>query len=61
MNVFEYFKSNKKLNDELKRKESQIELMREHIMEQRTQIIELKRKLKITEQLWDIASQRKTY
>jgi predicted RNase H-like nuclease (RuvC/YqgF family) len=61
MNVFEYFKSKKKLNDELKRKESQIELMREYIMEQKTQIIELKRKLKITEQLWDIASQKKTY
>lgn len=61
MNFFKYFKNQKKYIDELDRKETQIKMMQSHIMEQRNEILQLKRKLKISEQMWDIANQTKKY
>lgn len=63
-----YFKSKEKLLDtlqskeeKLESKEDQITKMHELIMEQRRENHNLKRQLKIAEQMWDISNNQKTY
>lgn len=59
--IKEYFKSREEWKAELERKNNQVELMQEHIMEQREEIHKLKRELRISKQMWDISNNQKTY
>jgi predicted RNase H-like nuclease (RuvC/YqgF family) len=56
-----YFKDKKELDAEINRLTHQTGLMHEHIMKQSDEISQLKRKLQVAEQMWDVANQSKRY
>lgn len=56
-----YFKNKKELDAEVNRLKHQTGLMHTHIMNQTDEISQLKRKLQIVEQMWDISNQSKKY
>jgi predicted RNase H-like nuclease (RuvC/YqgF family) len=56
-----YFKDKKELDAEINRLAHQTGLMHEHIMKQSDEISQLKRKLQVAEQMWDVANQSKRY
>ena len=59
--MIKWFKTNKELKGEIKSKESQIGLMREHIMTQNKEILSLKREIRDLKKLLDIAENTKRY
>jgi predicted RNase H-like nuclease (RuvC/YqgF family) len=56
-----YFRNKKKLDVEINRLTHQTGLMHEHIMKQNEEISQLKRKLELSEKMWDVANQSKRY
>jgi predicted RNase H-like nuclease (RuvC/YqgF family) len=56
-----YFKNKKELDAEVNRLKHQTGLMHEHIMKQNDEISQLKRKLELSEKMWDVANQSKKY
>jgi predicted RNase H-like nuclease (RuvC/YqgF family) len=56
-----YFSNKKELDAEINRLKHQTELMHEHIMKQNDEMFQLKRKLELTEKMWDVANQSKRY
>jgi len=59
--IVKYLKNQKEYIKELERKESQIKLMQEYIFKQKNEILTLKRKLQISEKMWDISNKTKIY
>lgn len=59
--MIKWFKSNKELKREIKSKESQIGLMREHLMTQNKEILSLKKEIRDLKKLLDIAENTKRY
>jgi sensor histidine kinase YesM len=56
-----WFKTNKKLRNEVNRLENQIRLMQDHIAVQNKEILSLKRKVRELEMLLDIEQNTKRY
>lgn len=56
-----YFKDKKELDAEVNRLKHQTGLMHEHIMKQNDEISQLKRKLQVAEQMWDVSNKSKKY
>jgi predicted RNase H-like nuclease (RuvC/YqgF family) len=56
-----YFSNKKELDAEINRLKHQTELMHEHIMKQNDEMSQLKRKLELSEKMWDVANQSKRY
>jgi sensor histidine kinase YesM len=56
-----WFKTNKKLRNEVNRLENQIRLMQDHIAVQNQEILSLKRKVRELEMLLDIEQNTKRY
>ena len=56
-----YFKSKSKLDDDNLRLRHQIELMRDHMNQQKESISQLERELHLARQMWDLSNKTKTY
>ena len=54
-------KTNKQLREEIKRLEHQIGLMQNHIQAQKVEKMNLNKKIKQLEMLWDVEAKRKIY
>ena len=57
--MIKWFKTHKSLRDEIGRLKHQIKLMQEHIRAQKDENLNLKKKIKELEMLWDIEMKKK--
>lgn len=59
--IKKYFKNKKELDEEIGRLKHQINLMQEHIQDQKESIVQLERKLQVSQQMWDVENLTKKY
>jgi hypothetical protein len=59
--IKKYFKDKRELNEENGRLKHQIRLMQEHIQAQKEAILQLERKVEISQQMWDVENLTKKY
>jgi hypothetical protein len=59
--IKKYFKDKRELDEENGRLKHQIYLMQEYIQAQKEAIIQLERKIEISQQMWDVENLTKKY
>lgn len=59
--MIRWWNSNKKLRKQINEQENKIELMQEYISKQTKEINKLKRELSVSQRMWDISNNTKTY
>lgn len=59
--MIKWFKTNIKLRKELKKKQDEIDNLRDDWFKKRKEISDLKRELMLSRQMWDISDKNKTY
>jgi hypothetical protein len=59
--IKKYFKDKRELDEENGRLKHQIHLMQEYIQAQKEVIIQLERKIEISQQMWDVENLTKKY
>jgi|LakMenE01Jun11ns_1017448.scaffolds.fasta_scaffold8856600_1 hypothetical protein len=59
--IKKYFKDKRELDEENGRLKHQIRLMQEHIQAQKEAILQLERKVEISQQMWDVENLTKKY
>jgi predicted RNase H-like nuclease (RuvC/YqgF family) len=59
--MIKWFRTNIKLRKELKKKQEEIDNLRNDWFKKRKEISDLKRELQLSRQMWDISDKNKTY
>ena len=59
--MIKWFRTNIKLRKELKKKQDEIDNLRNDWFKKRKEISDLKRELMLSRQMWDISDKNKTY
>ncbi len=59
--MIKWFKTNIKLRKELKKKQDEIDNLRDDWFKKRKEISDLKRELMLSRKMWDISDKNKTY
>lgn len=59
--MIKWFKTNIKLRKELKKKQEEIDNLRDDWFKKRKEISDLKRELMLSRKMWDISDKNKTY